>query len=142
MLAAPLERLLKVAFIWRSDKLRDNDPMNAARLFPVRLTLGVGLAFALLGVVLPSQAKDRDDHDHERAQAAVQAGQVLPLHTLLERVAREHPGQVLEVELERSDGQWVYEIKNLQTDGRLAKLKFDAGTGELINQSERGKRRH
>ncbi|WP_084153958.1 PepSY domain-containing protein [Simplicispira psychrophila] len=70
--------------------------------------------------------------DHERALQAVQSGQVLPLTTVLERLGREHPGQVLEVELEQDDGQWIYEIKLLSADGQLMKLKLDARTAQVL----------
>jgi uncharacterized membrane protein YkoI len=40
--------------------------------------------------------------DHDRARQAVEAGEVLPLRTILERVERDYPGQVVEVELERA----------------------------------------
>ena len=63
---------------------------------------------------------------------AVQSGQVLPLTTVLERLAAQHPGQVLEVELERDAQQWIYEIKLLTADGQLLKLKLDAGTAEVL----------
>ena len=53
---------------------------------------------------------------------------MLPLPTLLERLQRTHPGQVLELELERDDGRWIYEVKLLQADGQLLKLELDAGT--------------
>ena len=72
------------------------------------------------------------DNDHDRARAAVRAGAVLPLTTILERLEREHPGQVLEVELERDDGRWIYEIKLLQADGRLVKLEVDAASGAVL----------
>ncbi len=72
------------------------------------------------------------DDDHDRARRALQAGEILPLHVLLETVAREHPGQVLEVELEREDGTWLYELKLLRGDGALLKLEFDARSGTLL----------
>jgi uncharacterized membrane protein YkoI len=77
--------------------------------------------------------------DHERARAAVQAGTVLPLPAVLERLQRSHPGQVLEVELERDDGRWTYEVKLLQPDGRLARLVLDARTAEVLSQRVRGR---
>lgn len=83
----------------------------------------------------PAWASDRADH--ERALQAVQAGQVLPLTTVLERLGREHPGQVLEVELERERGQWIYEIKLLSADGQLLKLKLDAGTAAVLRMKVR-----
>ena len=45
------------------------------------------------------------EHDHDRARRAVQSGEILPLQTLLERVQGVHPGQVLELELERDGGR-------------------------------------
>jgi uncharacterized membrane protein YkoI len=75
--------------------------------------------------------------EQDRARAAVQAGKVLPLKTLLERLEREHPGQVLEVELEQDDGRWIYEIKLLQPGGRLVKLELDAASGALLQRKER-----
>ncbi len=97
--------------------------------------LGAG-AIGLTAV--PPARADRPDHD--RARAAVQQGQVLPLKTVLERVERAHPGQVLEVELEHEGGRWVYELKLLQPDGRLVKLQLDARSAELISRRERGGR--
>lgn len=79
----------------------------------------------------------RGGDDHERARQAVQAGQVLPLRTVLERLEREHPGQVLEVELERDGDQWHYEIKLLQPDGRLLKLLLDARTADMLRSKVR-----
>ncbi|QCB48810.1 peptidase [Hydrogenophaga sp. PAMC20947] len=114
--------------------------MNAAHSLSPRWTLGVLLAFVLLAGAPQAQAKERDDH--ERAQAAVVAGQVMPLDRLLQQVAREHPGQVLEVELEHDDGQWLYEIKLLQSDGQLVKIKVDARTGDVLSKRVRAASRH
>lgn len=99
---------------------------------PAALLLG-----AWLGLGLAPTAHASDDHDHEQAQRAVQAGEVMPLRRVLERLEREHPGQVLDVELEREDGRWVYEIKLLQPDGRRVKLKLDARSADPIERRER-----
>lgn len=98
--------------------------------------LGLGLALGLVFGLAPT-AHASDDHDHEQAQRAVQAGEVMPLRRVLERLEREHPGQVLDVELERDDGRWIYEIKLLQPDGRRIKLKLDARSAEPMQRRER-----
>lgn len=149
MLAAVLEPSLKVLFIWGSETLRDNLLMFLS-LFtgpgavwrPSRglghvpgIALALLLGWASLGSPV-AQAGGKDDH--ERARQAVQSGQVLPLPQVLERLAKEHPGQVLEVELETDEGRWVYEIKLLQTGGRLTKLKLDAQTAEVLRLRSRG----
>lgn len=80
---------------------------------------------------LPSAgfASDRDDHD--RARRALEAGEVLPLRVVLERVERDYPGQVIEVELERDDGMWLYEIKLIRSGGSVIELKLDARDGAV-----------
>ena len=81
---------------------------------------------------------------HDRARKALEAGEVLPLRTILERVERDFPGQVIDVELERehngAGGRWVYEIKLLRTGGALVKLKVDARDGSLLNHKARDRR--
>lgn len=83
-----------------------------------------------------------DNSDHERARQAVEAGEVLPLRTVLERVEREYPGQVMEVELEREKGEWIYEIKVLRKKGALIKLKINARDGTLLGIREKHDRPH
>lgn len=85
----------------------------------------------------PPPARADEDDDHDRARAAVAAGQVLPLQTVLARLRTHHPGEVLEVELEQDHGHWRYEIKLLQADGALRKLKLDARTGEVLQRPGR-----
>lgn len=75
--------------------------------------------------------------DHERARQALESGQILPLRTVLDKLEREYPGKVLEVELEQDDGRWIYEVKLLQADGQLLKLKLDARTGVLLQRKNK-----
>ncbi len=152
------ERQLKRLFILRSAFVRDNGGVkNFFKPFALgpacgagesvrtwrrewalqtwRLAASAGLALCALGLHGGAVASDKGDH--ERALQAVQSGQVLPLAKVLSLVEREHPGQVLEVELENEKQQWQYEIKLLQPDGRLTKLKVDARTGEVLKRQTR-----
>lgn len=95
---------------------------------------------ALLG--LAAGPTDASDRDQDRARAALEAGEVLPLATVLERVGREVPGQVLEVELERERGRWVYEVRVLQAGGRLMRLAVDAKTATVLERRLRDRREH
>lgn len=106
--------------------------------FPLSRLAGCALAGLLSCVVwlgLPAMASDRVDHD--LARQALQSGQVLPLRTVLERLERHAPGQVLEVELENESGQWVYEVKVLQSDGRVVKLLLDARDARVLKRRQR-----
>ena len=91
-----------------------------------------GLLACALGLGAAVQA---DDHD--LARQALESGQVLPLATVLGKLAREVPGQVLKVEFEREDGRFIYEIRLLQNDGRVAKLKVDAVDGRVLSIKRR-----
>ena len=95
-----------------------------------RLTAGMlaGLAAALLpwGVAVADEPGD-----HERARRALEAGEVMPLRAELAQVERDYPGEILEVELDREDDVWVYEIKLLRKGGDVLKLELDARDGSL-----------
>jgi len=100
------------------------------------------LTIALLAALLAagSSAGIAGD-DHDRARRAREAGEVLPLRSILERVERDYPGQVIDVELEREREKgverWIYELKILRTGGSLVKLKVDARDGSIIGSKTR-----
>lgn len=92
------------------------------------------LAFAAALSPLAAQA----DGDHDQARAALVAGEILPLPAILERVARVHPGSVLEVELERRRERWIYRLKMLKADGNLLRLAVDARDGAILKRKDGG----
>lgn len=98
------------------------------------ILLAAALLLATAGA-LPARAGD--GHDHDRARQAVAAGEILPLRSILERVERDAPGQVMEVELDRQAGRWIYELKVLRTGGYLVKLKIDAKDGTVLESRRR-----
>lgn len=108
--------------------------MKPHALFAACLALTLSLAG-------PQAAHADNRHDHDRARRALEAGEILPLRTVLERVERDYPGQVMEVELERDGGRWVYEIKLLRTNGALLKLEVDGRDGALLGSKERERKR-
>ena len=112
------------------------DPGHADPHFAVQRWLLPALLAALLALPVDSMA--HSEPDQNRARAALQAGEILPLGAILTRLTQTQPGQVLEVELERKDGRWLYEIKLLQPGGGLLKLELDARSGEVLRQKPRG----
>jgi len=104
------------------------------------MSLSRRLFTTLLAVPLASAGAaahaDDDRADHDRARAALAAGEVLPLATVLERVSRTDPGQVLSVELEHKRGRWIYELKLLRPGGTLARLDVDARTAAVLRTRE------
>ncbi len=95
------------------------------------------LGLALWGGIAPAAYADRSDH--EQARQALQAGKVLPLRTVLDKVEQQYPGQVVEVEFESEHGQFVYDVRLLQADGIMLKIKMDAVDGKVITVQQRQK---
>jgi uncharacterized membrane protein YkoI len=94
---------------------------------PLLLTFLI-LALSMSGIVRADNAGD-----HDRARQALEAGEILPLRTILENIERDYPGQIMEVELDRKAEGWVYEIKLLRKGGELTKLKVDARNGKVVD---------
>ncbi|MGD2021176.1 MAG: PepSY domain-containing protein, partial [Thiohalocapsa sp.] len=74
--------------------------------------------------------------DHDRARAALERGEVLPLAEILASVTAQVPGDVVEVELEREHGAWVYELKVIAPNGRVLEVLVDAAAGRLLAHEE------
>jgi uncharacterized membrane protein YkoI len=91
------------------------------------------LILALLLLAPPALAGS----DHDRARQALQSGQVLPLAKILEKVAADVPGEVIETELEEENGRFVYEIKLITPTGRVMKLIYDASDASLLKSREK-----
>ncbi|CAN1526987.1 COG3212 Predicted membrane protein [Burkholderiaceae bacterium] len=75
--------------------------------------------------------------DHDKARKALESGQVLPLQQILQKISKDYPAQVIEVELERKSNGWIYEIKQLSADGSISKLEVDAKTGIVLKQKSK-----
>ncbi|MFC4298094.1 PepSY domain-containing protein [Castellaniella hirudinis] len=102
-----------------------------------------GMLACVLVLGLWAAGAGAHNHDRDMAERLQALGEVLPLQDVLARAAHDYPGQVLKVEFEQEDdrcgspggpseGCWIYELKILQDEGRLTKLKIDARTGETV----------
>jgi hypothetical protein len=116
------------------------------------------LGLAVLAVLFSWRVWASDVSDHERARAAFEGGDIVPLSLILEKVESIYQGSIIEVELEDEgdegyeaddDGEpgsdhfmsgFIYEIKLLTPQGNLLKLKLDARTAELIEVRGQGEK--
>ncbi|WP_313349477.1 PepSY domain-containing protein [Paracoccus sp. (in: a-proteobacteria)] len=101
----------------------------------------LAVLFALLPLAGGGQPADRSPADrsmpdYEVARDAVGRGEFLPLEEILAIVSRDHPGQIIEIELEFEDGVWEYEVELVTPDGRLIEIDLDAATGEILEYEE------
>jgi uncharacterized membrane protein YkoI len=97
------------------------------------LSLALAAVLALAGAAGAGRA---DDDDHDAARRAREAGDVMPLAALRDRVTAEIGGRIVGVEFEREHGRYVYEFKMLMPDGRLREIAVDAGTGDVVGSED------
>jgi uncharacterized membrane protein YkoI len=111
------------------------------------LLLGLTLALATRSVMAQEVAESDDDgpghdawegngHSHDRARRAMEKGEILPIAEILRRTRPQAPGRILDTELEYEHGQWIYEIKFLDPEGRLYELEIAARNGEILRRWE------
>lgn len=81
-----------------------------------------------------AMASDTDADAMQRARAA---GEIQPLGKLLGLVQSQCQGQFVAVELERSNGRWVYEITLLGPHGDVAELEYGADDFALLEAEGR-----
>src|SRR5947207_7952935 len=89
------------------------------------MDIGRWLTLVAAGLVLVCAAVVAADDDHARAKAAREAGQIVSLQSILDRVQAEFTGSPVEIELEDGDGPWVYKVKVLTQAGAIQKLDYD-----------------
>lgn len=70
--------------------------------------------------------------DIDEVMRLKESGAIMSLEDLLERVRREYPGRIIEIELEKENGKYVYEIDLVDEDGIVWELELDASTGDLL----------
>lgn len=86
------------------------------------------LAAALLLLGVSSASASAEEPDQDRALAAVAHGASVPLEAVLAKLRSEHPGKVLDVELEDEGRRLIYEVRLLAPGGRIETWRYDART--------------
>ena len=91
--------------------------------------------FLLISSMVFSIEAFGDHLDHDSVKRLCDEGRILSMSEVMRRAARIQPGQLLEAELDREDGRYVYEIRILDPAGRVHELELDAASGALIESS-------
>ncbi len=117
-------------------------------MFRNRKSAHVGLrvlaaCFVLYPVVALSETAQDDDGDdvndareHYEAREALRLGQVRPLDQIIAVVRKEIAGDIIEIEFERNDGRYVYELEIIDPSGRVIEVEVDAKTAEILEREE------
>ncbi len=89
------------------------------------------LILTLLLAAAPGWARD-----HQEAKRLRRSGEIMPL----EEVLRRNPQQgrrVLDVELDRRQGRYEYQVESLDRRGRVREDRYDAATGDVLPSRRR-----
>jgi uncharacterized membrane protein YkoI len=72
----------------------------------------------------------------EEAREALRQGLVRPLEDVLAEARKLIRGDIVEIEFEREDERFIYEIEYVAEDGHLMEIKIDAKTLAVISHGE------
>lgn len=97
------------------------------------MTRPTGALIVIAGLLLISPAF-ADSIDPARVRALVERGEILPLEKIMKINEGQLVGRIIEVELERERGGYLYEIKVLPPDGRYREFKIDARSGQIVRR--------
>lgn len=120
-------------FMVHSYRLCQNNGMKTLNGYLLRLlpsTLALLLAGSLLLALAPQLAGA--DDDWRKLYEDVQAGRVKPLADILDRLAQEWVGQVVDVDYDLEGDRRIYGVELLGDEGQIVEFEVDAVTGELI----------
>lgn len=70
--------------------------------------------------------------DIDEVMRLKQSGEIMPLEDIIIKMRQDFPGRIIEIELEREDGFYVYEIDYVDAQGLVWELELDARNGELL----------
>jgi uncharacterized membrane protein YkoI len=87
---------------------------------------------AALVIALTAGGARADDVGPEVAKRLLSEGRIKPLSEIISGVQAKVPGEVLEVQLELDDGNYVYELKLLRPNGKVQEVEADAASGDIL----------
>ena len=90
--------------------------------------------FPVLLIAMSLSALAAAGESHLEARRLVEQGVIRPLDEIMVEVRKQHPGRILEAELERRrDAGYIYEIELLDEEGNVWELEVDAASGKLLD---------
>lgn len=72
------------------------------------------------------------DLDQESVHRLREAGEILSLEEIIERVRQKYPGRIIEIELDNEEGNFVYELEIVDDTGTVFEIDVDATTGDIL----------
>ena len=91
-------------------------------------------ALVALALCVPSASADEDSEhvSHDVVRAKTLAGEILPLSAIVSDAREKFAAELIDVEFERDEERYIYELVMLSADGAISELYYDAATGVLL----------
>lgn len=74
----------------------------------------------------------RKRYEHDDARRERDAGRIMPLREILARISPRFPGELIDVELEREDGYWIYDLTLIGRDHHKLEIRVDARNARVL----------
>nr|WP_316654103.1 PepSY domain-containing protein [uncultured Gellertiella sp.] len=79
-----------------------------------------------------------DDHSRQSfadlVRSLVAAGEVQPLHEVLEIARKASPGEIVSIKLRHQKNHWVYHVRILKKEGRRTELSIDGKSLKIVER--------
>ncbi len=111
--------------------------MKAIRTTPIIASTAAAAAMAAIMLFSTGVANADSRLRQNEVRQLRESGKILPMEEILTRVRSIQPGQVVEIELDREKGAYVYEVKVIDDKDTIHKLELDAGNGEVLRRKEK-----
>lgn len=108
--------------------------MNSIR---IRIAAIAAALLATVGLVASPAGHADDKLNQNEVRQLREAGKILPMEDILSRSRAAQPGQIVEVELDRENGRYVYEVKLIDDRNTVHKLELDAASGEVLRRKQK-----
>lgn len=99
-------------------------------MYTMKRTLFICLSILVSAMLAVSLAQA--DESASVARQLLKEGKIMPLQEILTKAKVIKPGQVIETDLEKDDGRYIYELEILDEQGQVWELELDAQTGEFV----------
>lgn len=108
--------------------------MNSTR---TRIAAVAATVLASVGLLASPAGHADDKLNQSEVRQLREAGKILPMEDILARSRAAQPGQIVEVELDRENGKYVYEVKLIDERNAVHKLELDAASGEVLSRRQK-----
>ncbi len=81
--------------------------------------------------LVPHKLVEGPNDEQDAARAAVASGKAAPLTELLKKLKTDYPGEILDVGLKQIRGQYVFNVKYLDSSGLIKTVSLNAVTLEM-----------